>query len=133
MIYIFSNNKKYNKRIKKSQRMSDYLETLNDLFSNEDIVENQGLFEWNMNLLNHIYWYISIIIIEMLNKSRVEYDVSYIDSLISKRIKNTNTSSEDDIFKFEKIKRAKKEAKKNNPSVKLIQRIYLVILLIKQL
>ncbi|MBU5487589.1 tRNA-dihydrouridine synthase family protein [Clostridium sp. MSJ-8] len=45
MIYIFSNNKKYNKRIKKSQRMSDYLETLNDLFSNEDIVENQGLFE----------------------------------------------------------------------------------------
>lgn len=46
--------------------------------------------------------------------------MSYIDSLISKRIKNTNTSSEDDIFKFEKIKRAKKEAKKNNPSVKLI-------------
>lgn len=45
MIYIFSNNKKYNKRIKKSQRMSDYLETLNDLFSNEDVVENQGLFE----------------------------------------------------------------------------------------
>lgn len=46
--------------------------------------------------------------------------MSYIDSLIAKRIKNANTSSEDDIFKFEKIKRAKREAKKNNPSVKLI-------------
>ena len=46
--------------------------------------------------------------------------MSYIDSLIAKRIKNTNTSSEDDIFKFEKIKRAKREAQKNNPTVKLI-------------
>lgn len=46
--------------------------------------------------------------------------MSFIDSLIAKRIKNTNTSSEDDIFKFEKIKRAKREAEKNNPSVKLI-------------
>ena len=44
MIYIFSNNKKYNKRIKKSQKMADYLEIIDDLFINEEIVENQGLF-----------------------------------------------------------------------------------------
>lgn len=44
MIYIFSDNKKYAKRIKKSQRISDYREAVSSLFREQEIVRGAGLF-----------------------------------------------------------------------------------------
>ncbi|MBY0756835.1 tRNA-dihydrouridine synthase family protein [Clostridium sardiniense] len=44
MIYIFSDNKKYAKRIKKSQKISDYNEAVTSLFNDQDIIEGAGLF-----------------------------------------------------------------------------------------
>lgn len=40
MISVFSNNGKYAKRIKKSQRLADYEEAVSGLFSEQEIVEN---------------------------------------------------------------------------------------------
>lgn len=44
MIYIFSDNKKYSKKIKKSQKLSDYLEAVNSLFRESEIIKGAGLF-----------------------------------------------------------------------------------------
>lgn len=44
MIYIFSDNKKYAKKIKKSQKLSDYNEAVLSLFEEQDIIEGAGLF-----------------------------------------------------------------------------------------
>lgn len=44
MIYIFSDNKKYAKRIKKSQRISEYREVVSSLFRDQEIVRGAGLF-----------------------------------------------------------------------------------------
>lgn len=44
MIYIFSDNKKYAKKIKKSQKLSDYLEAVNSLFRESEIIKGAGLF-----------------------------------------------------------------------------------------
>ena len=44
MIYIFSNNKKYSKKIKKSQKLKDYNEAVLTLFNEEEIVKGSGLF-----------------------------------------------------------------------------------------
>ena len=44
MIYIFSNNKKYGKRIKKSQKLNEYRSSVESLFIEEEIVEGAGLF-----------------------------------------------------------------------------------------
>lgn len=40
MILLFSNNAKYAKRIKKSERLSDYDEAVSSLFKEQDVVEN---------------------------------------------------------------------------------------------
>ncbi len=47
MIYIFSDNKKYIKRIKKSQKIEEYNEAVLDLFREQDIVRGAGLFSEN--------------------------------------------------------------------------------------
>ena len=44
MIYIFSNNKKYSKKIKKSQKLKDYNEAVLTLFNEQEIVKGAGLF-----------------------------------------------------------------------------------------
>lgn len=44
MIYIFSDNKKYLKKIRKSQKLSDYRAAVTSLFIDQDIVEGAGLF-----------------------------------------------------------------------------------------
>ncbi|HEX9026934.1 MAG TPA: diguanylate cyclase, partial [Clostridium sp.] len=44
MIYIFSDNKKYAKKIKKSQKLSDYKEAVSSLFMEQEIIEGAGLF-----------------------------------------------------------------------------------------
>ena len=44
MIYIFSDNKKYAKKIKKSQKLSDYNEAVLSLFTEQEIIEGAGLF-----------------------------------------------------------------------------------------
>ena len=44
MIYIFSDNKKYAKKIKKSQKLSDYKEAVSSLFTEQEIIEGAGLF-----------------------------------------------------------------------------------------
>lgn len=44
MIYIFSNNKKYAEKIKKSQKISDYKEAVSSLFMEQEIIEGAGLF-----------------------------------------------------------------------------------------
>ena len=44
MIYIFSDNKKYGKKIKKSQNIKGYNEAVLDLFNEQEIVEGAGLF-----------------------------------------------------------------------------------------
>lgn len=44
MIYIFSDNKKYAKKIKKSQKLSDYSEAVLSLFTEQEIIEGAGLF-----------------------------------------------------------------------------------------
>ena len=44
MIYIFSDSKKYAKKIKKSQKLSDYKEAVSSLFIEQEIIEGAGLF-----------------------------------------------------------------------------------------
>lgn len=44
MIYIFSDNKKYAKKIKKSQNLSDYNEAVLSLFRSQEIIKGAGLF-----------------------------------------------------------------------------------------
>ncbi|AWK52890.1 diguanylate cyclase [Clostridium beijerinckii] len=44
MIYIFSDNKKYAKKIKKSQKLSEYKEAVSSLFMEQEIIEGAGLF-----------------------------------------------------------------------------------------
>ncbi|MBU3214661.1 tRNA-dihydrouridine synthase family protein [Clostridium estertheticum] len=44
MIYMFSDNKKYAKKIKKSQSLSDYNEAVLSLFTEQEIIEGAGLF-----------------------------------------------------------------------------------------
>ncbi|WP_055669745.1 tRNA dihydrouridine synthase [Desnuesiella massiliensis] len=44
MIYIFSDNKKYAKKIKKSQNLSDYNEAVLSLFREQEIIKGAGLF-----------------------------------------------------------------------------------------
>lgn len=44
MIYIFSDNKKYIKKIKSAQKLSDYNEAVLSLFTEQEIIEGAGLF-----------------------------------------------------------------------------------------
>ncbi|MEA4827629.1 MAG: tRNA-dihydrouridine synthase family protein [Clostridium sp.] len=44
MIYIFSDNKKYAKKIKKAQKLSDYNAAVLSLFAEQEIIEGAGLF-----------------------------------------------------------------------------------------
>ncbi|NFO32835.1 tRNA-dihydrouridine synthase family protein [Clostridium botulinum] len=44
MIYIFSDNKKYAKKIRKAQKLSDYNEAVLSLFEEQEIIEGAGLF-----------------------------------------------------------------------------------------
>ncbi|MBN1035123.1 tRNA-dihydrouridine synthase family protein [Clostridium botulinum] len=44
MIYIFSDNKKYAKKIRKVQKLSDYNEAVLSLFEEQEIIEGAGLF-----------------------------------------------------------------------------------------
>lgn len=44
MIYIFSDNKKYAKKIKKAQNLSDYNAAVLSLFAEQEIIEGAGLF-----------------------------------------------------------------------------------------
>ena len=44
MIYIFSDNKKYAKKIKKSQNLNDYNEAVLSLFREQEIIKGAGLF-----------------------------------------------------------------------------------------
>lgn len=44
MIYMFSDNKKYAKKIKKAQNLSDYKGAVSSLFAEQKIVEGAGLF-----------------------------------------------------------------------------------------
>ncbi len=47
MIYIFSDNKKYIKRIKKAQKIEEYNEAVLSLFREQDIIRGAGLFSDN--------------------------------------------------------------------------------------
>ena len=44
MIYIFSDSKKYAKKIKKAQNLSDYNEAILSLFEEQEIIKGAGLF-----------------------------------------------------------------------------------------
>ena len=44
MSYIFSDNKKYAKKIKKSQKVDDYNEAVASLFNEQEIIKGAGLF-----------------------------------------------------------------------------------------
>lgn len=44
MIYIFSNNKKYIKNIKKAQGLNDYKAAVSSLFAESEIIQGAGLF-----------------------------------------------------------------------------------------
>jgi tRNA-dihydrouridine synthase len=44
MIYIFSDNKKYIRKIKSAQKLSDYNEAVLSLFTEQEIIEGAGLF-----------------------------------------------------------------------------------------
>ena len=44
MIYIFSDNKKYAKQIRKCQKLNEYKQIVSSLFMEQDIVEGAGLF-----------------------------------------------------------------------------------------
>jgi tRNA-dihydrouridine synthase len=44
MIYIFSDNKKYAKKIKKSQNLSDYNKAVLSLFTEQEIIKRAELF-----------------------------------------------------------------------------------------
>lgn len=47
MIYIFSDNKKYLKRIKKSQKVDDYNDAVSSLFKEQEVIKGAGLFNDN--------------------------------------------------------------------------------------
>ena len=44
MIYMFTDNKKYAKKIKKAQKVSDYKQAVSSLFVEQEIIEGAGLF-----------------------------------------------------------------------------------------
>lgn len=44
MMYIFSDNKKYVKKVKKAQKIDEYKLAISNLFENEKIIEGAGLF-----------------------------------------------------------------------------------------
>ena len=44
MIYMFSNNKKYAKKIKKAQKVVEYNQAVTSLFLEQDILKGAGLF-----------------------------------------------------------------------------------------
>ena len=44
MSHIFTNNKKYHKKIKKAQKAKDYIEAVSSLFEEQDIIKGAGLF-----------------------------------------------------------------------------------------
>ena len=44
MIYMFSDNKKYAKKIKKAQKAVDYHQAIASLFAEQEIIEGAGLF-----------------------------------------------------------------------------------------
>lgn len=44
MIYLFDDNKKYGKKIRKSEKMKDYNEIIEELFNEKEIIEGYGLF-----------------------------------------------------------------------------------------
>lgn len=44
MIYMFSDNKKYAKKIKKAQRAKDYHDTVEALFNDQELIKGAGLF-----------------------------------------------------------------------------------------
>ena len=44
MIYIFSDNKKYAKKIKKAQKLREYNEAVSSLFKEQEIIKGAGLF-----------------------------------------------------------------------------------------
>ncbi|HHD2751320.1 TPA: tRNA dihydrouridine synthase [Clostridium perfringens] len=44
MIYMFSNNKKYAKKIKKAQKIVDYNQAVTSLFAEQEIIKGAGLF-----------------------------------------------------------------------------------------
>ncbi|KGM94433.1 tRNA-dihydrouridine synthase family protein [Clostridium botulinum] len=44
MIYIFSDNKKYAKKIRKAQNLRDYKEAVSSLFREQEIIKGAGLF-----------------------------------------------------------------------------------------
>jgi tRNA-dihydrouridine synthase len=44
MIYIFSDNKKYGKKIKKAQKLAEYNEAILSLFEEQEIIQGAGLF-----------------------------------------------------------------------------------------
>lgn len=44
MSHIFTNNKKYYKKIKKAQKATDYKEAVNNLFLEQDLIKGAGLF-----------------------------------------------------------------------------------------
>ena len=44
MIYLFSDNKKYAKKIKKSQKLIDYKDSVSSLFMEQEIIKGAGLF-----------------------------------------------------------------------------------------
>ncbi|MPN36128.1 hypothetical protein SDC9_183634 [bioreactor metagenome] len=44
MLYIFSDNKKYGKKIKKSQDLNDYKSAVFTLFEEQEIIKGAGLF-----------------------------------------------------------------------------------------
>lgn len=44
MIYIFSDNKKYVKEIKKAQRLNDYSIAVSGLFAEQEVIQGAGLF-----------------------------------------------------------------------------------------
>lgn len=45
MIYMFSDNKKYAKKIKKAQKLKEYNETVSSLFQEQEIIKGAGLFK----------------------------------------------------------------------------------------
>lgn len=44
MIYIFSDNKEYVKKIRSAQKLSDYTEAVQSLFTEQEIIKEAGLF-----------------------------------------------------------------------------------------
>ena len=44
MIYMFSDNKKYAKKIKKAQKVADYNHAVESLFAEQDIIKGSGFF-----------------------------------------------------------------------------------------